>query len=193
MADKIKLIVQKRTSLKSQLTSLNNILDKGNVDRSALKLRMSRVTELYRAFEEYNDELALLDPNDTHVTEFENVQERYYSIASKVEYILQPSDHMESETNASFVETRSNSTATIIKNRRIKLPEASLPTFNGKYENWLSFKNAFVNMIGSRTDLSDIDIGADLEKTLWGQSESISSNDLFVNFYITGGRVGRGR
>jgi len=32
-----------------------------------------------------------------------------------------------------------------------------MPTFDGKYENWLSFKNAFHSMIGSQTDLSEID------------------------------------
>jgi len=37
------------------------------------------------------------------------------------------------------------------------LPEAPLPTFDGKFENWLSFKNAFHNMIASRSDVSDLD------------------------------------
>ena len=44
-----------------------------------------------------------------------------------------------------------------MKTQRVKLLEVPLPTFDGKVENWLSFKNAFRNMIGSRTDLSDID------------------------------------
>lgn len=54
-------------------------------------------------------------------------------------------------------ETRSTESETTTKKRRIKLPEASLPTFDGKYESWLSFKKAFKNMIGSQTDLSDLD------------------------------------
>jgi len=32
-----------------------------------------------------------------------------------------------------------------------------LPTFDSKFENWLSFKNAFHNLIDSYSDLSDID------------------------------------
>ncbi|XP_025997419.1 uncharacterized protein LOC113005762 [Solenopsis invicta] len=172
MADKIKLIIQKRTSLKSQLTNLSNILDKGSVDRSLIKLRMNRITELYHAFEGYNDELALLDPSEAHQSEFENVQERDYLIASKVENILHPPDTTETESNVSINGTRSDSTETIIKNRRIKLPEASLPTFDGKYENWLSFKNAFANMIGSRTDLSDIDKLHYLKSALIGDAAS---------------------
>jgi len=33
----------------------------------------------------------------------------------------------------------------------------ALLTFDGKYDSWLSFKNAFHNMIGLQMDLSDID------------------------------------
>lgn len=78
MADKIKLLIQKRTSLKFQITSLSNILDKGKYDNASLKLRMKRVTELYHAFEDSNDELAVLDPNEGHQIEFTSIQDRYY-------------------------------------------------------------------------------------------------------------------
>ena len=37
--------------------------------------------------------------------------------------------------------------------RRIKLPQASMPKFDGCYEEWLSFKDAFTSMIGSQNDL----------------------------------------
>jgi len=62
-------------------------------------------------------------------------------------------------TNTPDGTPRSNNSeiATVIKKRRIKLPEAPLSQFDGKYENWLSFKNAFNNMIGTQSDLSDID------------------------------------
>lgn len=38
---------------------------------------IARLIELYHAYEEYNDELALLDPNDTHQSEFEKIQARF--------------------------------------------------------------------------------------------------------------------
>lgn len=61
MADKIKLLIQKRTSLKSQITYLTNLLEKEKLDNTALRLRMTRLTELFRAFEEHNDELVILE------------------------------------------------------------------------------------------------------------------------------------
>lgn len=74
MANKIKLIIQKRNALISQITNLSAILDQTNVDKRALKLRSVRVRELYHAFEDKNDELVILDRNDAHITEFEAIQ-----------------------------------------------------------------------------------------------------------------------
>ena len=132
MADKIKLLTQKRTSLKAQITGLANILDKGSIDNNILKLRIARLTELYHAFEEYHDELIILDPNDAHQTEFLNIQERFYVLAGRIDSVL-------NETNTTSIgsgilndeihENQVDNPYTIItvKRRRIKLPEAPLP------------------------------------------------------------------
>jgi len=50
------------------------------------------------------------------------------------------------------------------------LPEAPLPTFDGRFENWLTFKNAFNSMISSQTDLTDIDKLHYLKSTLIGEA-----------------------
>jgi len=57
MVDRIKILIQKRTSLKSQITNLDNILNKGKWDNTSLKLRMTRLKELYHTYEGHNDEL----------------------------------------------------------------------------------------------------------------------------------------
>ncbi|XP_011859185.1 PREDICTED: uncharacterized protein LOC105556703 [Vollenhovia emeryi] len=170
MSNKIKLFIQKRTSLKSQITHLTNLLDKEGLDNTALKLRMTRLTELYRAFEETNDELAVLDPNDAHEDEFTNVQERFYALAARVENILNPVNSSMASTSSNEVQIRESASVTTNKGRRIKLPEAPLPTFDGKYENWLSFKNAFRNLIDAQSDLTDIDKFHYLRAALKGEA-----------------------
>lgn len=170
MSDKIKLLIQKRTSLKSQITNLANLIEKGKIDNATLKIRSARVTELYHAFEEHNDELLILDPNDAHQAEFEAVQERYYTLARKIESVLNIANRSESSAGISSEDTRSDDTATPHKKRRIKLPEAQLPTFDGKFEGWLSFKNAFRHMIDSQSDLSDIDKLHYLKSALIGEA-----------------------
>ncbi|XP_018300724.1 uncharacterized protein [Mycetomoellerius zeteki] len=172
MADRTKLLVQKRTSLKSQITNLANLLDKGKIDGKNLKLRITRLTELYRAFEEYNDELAVLDPSDVHHSEFSNIQERFYALAVNAENKLGAANMANKGDNISSDEIRieNTETATTFRKRRIKLPEAPLLTFDGKFENWLSFKNAFSSMIGAQTDLTDVDKLYYLKSALTGEA-----------------------
>lgn len=170
MADRIKLLVQKRTSLKSQITSLTNLVGRETYDKTALKLRMTRITELYHAYEEFNDELILLDPNDHHKDEFTNVQERFYSLASKVEDIIDSTASTASASTSSNVIQPSGSGTAVIMKRRVKLPEASLPNFDGRYENWLSFKNTFLAMIDTQADLSDVEKLQYLKSALKGEA-----------------------
>lgn len=170
MADRIKLLVQKRTSLKSQITSLTNLVEREPYDKTALKLRMTRITELYHAYEEFNDELILLDPNSHHKDEFANVQERFYSLASKVEDIIDfTASTASASTSSNVIQPGGSGTAVIMK-QRVKLPEASLPNFDGRYENWLSFKNTFLAMIDTQADLSDVEKLQYLKSALKGEA-----------------------
>ncbi|XP_036138378.1 uncharacterized protein LOC118644290 [Monomorium pharaonis] len=172
MADKIKLLIQKRTSLKIQITTLANAFEKGKVDNTTLKLRSARLTELYRAYKDYNDELAILNPSDSHEAEFENIQERFYALASKIERVTNTANTSISNASTSGSVNRSVDAASPppAKRRRVKLPESSLPTFDGTFENWLSFKNAFIDAIDTQTDLSDIDKLHYLRSALIGEA-----------------------
>lgn len=143
MTERIKLLIQKRTSLKAQITSLTNFLERDHCDKAALKIRTARVTELYHAYEEFNDELILLDSNDSHEVEFTNVQARFYSLIGKIEEIVNPLASV-TNPNTSINASQSNDSllitaTTMLTKRRIKLPEVSLPQFDGHYENWLSY------------------------------------------------------
>ena len=103
---------------------------------------MARVTELYHAYEEFNNELILLNPNDNHKDKFTNVQERFYSFAGKIDELLNTivSD------NSAVVSNDAASLLPLMRaprpSRRIKLSETSLLNFDGRYENWLSFQKS---------------------------------------------------
>lgn len=171
MVDRIKILIQKRMSLKSQITSLTNVIEREQYDKIALKLRITRVTELYHAYEEFNDELTLLDPGEQHKDEFAILQERFYTLASKVENIINPSVHITSAGSSNnSIQPSGSGTAVLMKQRRLKLPEASLPKFDGRYENWLSFKNTFIAMINAQTDLSDVEKLQYLKSSLTGDA-----------------------
>jgi len=126
--------------LKSQITNLSNIIDKDKLDSITLKLRIVRLTQLYHTFKEHNDELAILDSSDTYLNEFTNIQERFYSLAGRIENIINGTNDTSNHETRSY----NSEPVAIIKKRRVKLPDATLPTFDGGFEGWLSFKNSTI-------------------------------------------------
>ncbi|XP_066583799.1 uncharacterized protein [Prorops nasuta] len=185
MTERVKLILQKRTALKAQITTLINILDGGSTDTTVIKLRMKRLTELYNGFEDLLDELMIIEPKEEYQLDFEALQERFYCLASRVENLINPLVTSSEISIASVNENRSeeSSVTTRSDKQRIKLPEITLPVFNGKFEECLTFKNAFQGLIGSRTDVSDIDKLQYLKSALVGEAAnkitifSVSSTD----------------
>lgn len=159
---KIKTYIQKRTSLASQLTQLKNALDLDDPDKNVIELRFKRVTDLLHAYEEIHDEWSVLKPQDARLNEFDEIQNDYYATASKVGDLLKP-------TNAPIPNnlTETNTTDT---SRRLRLPVAELPQFNGNYEKWLPFKNTFSAMIDSRKDITDVEKFLLLKSNLKGDA-----------------------
>ena len=82
-----------------------------------------------------------------------------------------------------FIERSSPAAVT---KRRVKLPEASLPKFSGKYEDWLSFRDAFTSMIHSQSDLNNIEKLQYLKSAVTGEA----SNKI-KNLSITDGNYDR--
>ena len=149
--ERIKVITQKRTTLKTQITNLSNIVAQNQVDSLNVVLRFKRVTELFHAYEELHDELAILDPENDKLNELDEIQNRYYELASKIETLQRPASSQSRDDLITMPVTNS-----VEKMRPIKLPVAELPKFNGAFEKWLSYKNSFITIIDSRTDIDDL-------------------------------------
>ncbi|XP_066585554.1 uncharacterized protein [Prorops nasuta] len=160
MTERVKLLIQKRITLKSQITNLTNILDKGQIDNASIKLRIGRLTSLYHTFKESFDELMVLDPQGIHQSEFDFIQERFYALAARIENLL--ADNRDSNASCSGSHSHIHTSGSSASNsasqaQLVKLPQISLPVFNGRYEEWLTFKNAFRSIIDARTDISELD------------------------------------
>ena len=90
------------------------------------------------------------------------IEETYFDLIALAEQLKLDSRPNISEALSSQIRDSSssnleqNSNGSILK-RRIKLPEASLSKFDGCYEEWLSFKDAFASMIGSQNDLNNVE------------------------------------
>ncbi|GBN14055.1 hypothetical protein AVEN_183663-1 [Araneus ventricosus] len=72
---------------------------------------------------------------------------------------------------------KDNSENECSKSVKIKLPKIPLPIFDGKYEEWSSFGNQFMNLIANNDDLSDSEKLYYLRSSLKGEAKQVETED----------------
>lgn len=158
--DRIRDILQKRKTLKSQITLFKNARES---NKENLHLRLEKLTQLFNNFFELNDELCTLDQSIDHNSEFEEIQERYYEIASS-------SQNDATSTSGRTSEGISGQSNRETEQLSVKLPVAQLPTFDGSFEKWVAFKNSFLAIIDSQSRLNGTSKFLYLKSSLQGDA-----------------------
>ncbi|XP_066593610.1 uncharacterized protein [Prorops nasuta] len=147
-----------KTILKAQITHLSNLIAKDSLDIINLQLRMNRITEKYDNFENSYTDLLEGDDGVTYSTEFTEVQDAYFALASKIKGMIDSTTIVRQPGCEGQLSTNGESEASTARtSKRVKLPLADLPKFDGTYEKWISFKNTFDSMIDQRADLNDVE------------------------------------
>ncbi|XP_053973201.1 uncharacterized protein LOC128873576 [Hylaeus volcanicus] len=167
--DRVKFIAQKRTTLKARLTAWQNAHAQSRFDKVGLKLRFDRITELFRAYEELHDELAILEPENEILNEIARL-------------VMNMNDVEPSTVQVGNVSLASSTM--IERQRRAKLPVTELPKFDGNIQNWLSYRNSFLSMIDTRPDISDLEKFIYLRDSLRGEAlTKVSVLDVSADNY----------
>ena len=167
---RIKVIIQKRTSLKTLLTKLETFLNEPELNKSNIKIRLERISRALTEFENLHDEWVLLKPNDDRLAEFEEIQDKYYTLAGQVDEIINPPMQNITVPITNSPTPSASFSATSSRSKNLKLPETQLPKFGGDYNRWLNFKNTFLSMIGARDDLTDVEKFLYLKSSLKGEA-----------------------
>ena len=139
-ADRIRHILHKRTSLKGQITSLTNAVNDNRLNSTNLRLRITRLTKLFRAYEELNDELSVLESDDYNLNEFLEIQNSFYDIAAKIEDSISSSNGSSSSNSVVSVDSENTSSSASQNKipssnssfkRHFNLSTTKLPNFDG--------------------------------------------------------------
>ena len=141
-------------------------------------MRLERVTSLFHTFEELNDDLEILDPQNNSIEEINEIQTNFYTLASKITDHLKIHDSDSSVSNSIANSILSNDANVLQKSTDngtfknvVKLPPLELPKFNGHYENWVTFEDSFKSMIHDNPDLSKVQKFHYLKSALEGAAE----------------------
>ena len=163
-AETIEKLKLKRGTYKAQITRYRQFIEEYKLkepDLIKLNVRVDKFKSIFAEFDRVSDDLEFLDEEHDHATETFQIEEFYLDLITESEHLKQsartiPHNDFADENEAQDTIIERSSTATVTK-RRIKLPEASLPKFSGKYEDWLSYKDGFESMILNQNDLNKIE------------------------------------
>lgn len=152
MENELKALIQRRGTLKSQVTRFRGYLDKwaDNPDVEQLIERTDKFRTLIDVFDEIQTRIDIMTPDK----EIENTNERagfeelYYELLAKAKRRI----------NASRASVQANvqGTTASVANTKVKLPTIELPKFNGRYENWLYFYDSFKSIVHDNKELNPV-------------------------------------
>ncbi|XP_036150126.1 uncharacterized protein LOC118648036 [Monomorium pharaonis] len=158
---RIAFIARKFKSMEEHLIELDNVLNEGRCSRINVNLRLKRVTDLFCEYENLHEELVELNSDNELVGKITWIRGTYYDVASRVQGMSNPDE---------TVQQAMGQTTFLEKQRLLKLPVAELPKFDGSHDKWLSFKNTYLTMIDSRSDIDDLVKFLYLKNTLQGEA-----------------------
>lgn len=168
-------LVRRRAFIKGQLTTFAKILETfgETPDIDALKIYMERLEKSFEPLAEITSELSELEPDTDHSHEYSEMEAEYIRLLAKGrKHEREILSHCVS-TVTPEVSLPESPSPFIAPHSFTRLPEQSLPKFDGKYENWLSFRDDFESSIGSRLDLSNTQKLKYLRSCLSGEPERL--------------------
>jgi len=144
---------KKRTIIKAKVTTFQTFLKKLDTDLSKgqeLPLRLERAEKLLSEYDEVQSEIeAATDIDMDERAKFEDAFYTAILLGRNTVTRLSPSTSKELASSAAIdITTHTNSL--------LKLPNINLPTFNGEYNQWITFRDTFEAIIDSNTNLSKV-------------------------------------
>ncbi|KAJ8957213.1 hypothetical protein NQ318_007775 [Aromia moschata] len=158
MADLARLKIQ-RGQLKSKLTRLKTFYDSLDLTKvddlgvSELEIRLEKVIPAIDEFNILQSEIEILSESDSENTERDEFENSYYKLIANVKNFIATNPASNASNMNSSTSQKCNSP---MNENRVKLPTIKLPTFNGHYDQWLEFRDAFTALIHDNNTISNI-------------------------------------
>lgn len=183
--------VRKRGAIKRKLTLFEDFVNEFKAERDAgtpatlvdlIQLR-KRLEDAGPLISQYEGIQLEVDEASEDIEEESSFQKRYYASTSLAESLLKTLAELEGKNGDVSVHNSSNGS---VNGSRafIQLPTIKLPTFDGKPEEWLNFRDLFSSLIDANEELSEVHKLHYLRASLAGRaSESIKGLAITTSNY----------
>ncbi|KAF8764962.1 hypothetical protein HNY73_022985 [Argiope bruennichi] len=155
MASDLVVLNRRKGSIRAQLTKLRTFIEKReHLTESTVITQLDILSRTSTRFEELRNEYyRTVSDNDFDQVEsnLSELEDEILKIEVSLKSILHDlkSTSVSNSTNGAIIKE------SIDKVTSIRLPEIPLPLFNGKIEEWNSFKQQFLNLINDNPNLTE--------------------------------------
>lgn len=148
-----------------------------------LTLRTERLQESFSSFEELQTTIeTLCDDIEVQIKERDGMENKFFSLLSLAQTIIDASSTRNSKQGASITEAPACNSGTTGSGafNAIKLPTIHLPTFDGNYLKWLEFRDTFESIIHSNESIPEINKFHYLRSALEGSASVVIKSIEFT-------------
>ncbi|KAL0902136.1 hypothetical protein ABMA27_000080 [Loxostege sticticalis] len=177
-------LFKKRSAMKSKLTIFSNYLkllnssDKpGNLQLVDLESRLQKFESLYAKYDALQCNIEeLSEDQDAECREREQFEDKYYKLVAEARVLLGVRPRQQRDLQGGAVASDKDEQASSFKSNCVRLPKIELPVFSGHYQHWLEFRDTFISLIHSRTDIDNINKLHYLRASLKGSASLVIDN-----------------
>ncbi|XP_029670495.1 uncharacterized protein LOC115239851 [Formica exsecta] len=150
-------LIRKRTTIKAKLTSFQSFLKKLENEPTKCKelsIRLERAENLLTEYEDIQSQIEMMT-KEIDVDERTKFEDSYYTIIA-LERQANSVGQQATHSTAPLAAAPLAADITAQTNSLLKLPNIDLPTFNGEYDQWVTFRDTFEAIIDTNTNLTKI-------------------------------------
>lgn len=186
MAEKVTILKKRRGSIKSSLTKFKNFLENynpANGDIEVLKIRLEKAKTLLDEFEKVHEEIEVTENVDDEASR-QLFEESYFEYVATAQSLL--NQHCRNQASTSDINNSISQGTDIVSiparfELNIKLPVITLPKFDGKFDEWISFEDTFKALVHNNSKVQPVQKFNYLKSCLSGSAaqviHSLSSTD----------------
>ncbi|XP_058816139.1 uncharacterized protein LOC131679424 [Topomyia yanbarensis] len=179
----VKEKIKKRERMFASLKRHAHFLETYNAETQCgqIQSRLDKMEKKWEEFEELQEEIAEMDENGDDEEEnnrvFGRFENLYFELRAALLAKVAPSIH--STSNLDITVGRNSSSYGF--HTGVRLPQISLPDFDGDYRGWLSFKSTYESLIHESAELNDVQKFHYLKSALKGEAAKLIESLTITN------------